>query len=528
MKNQKNRERLVFESLLDPGESTIDLERLPAELEKAGLRLDDPRLTQCVENIEASRRFEPADNRVSYERFVQLVGPSILTVERALKGEMVIPDFDSFGSEIERIFRTAESNHGGEVAGYIPQLGRVSPDKYGVSLCTVDGQRLSLGDTDEPFSAQCTVKPVNYALALEEHGDSVVHDLIGCEPSGRSFNELTLNGEGRPHNPMLNSGAILCGSLIRRDLSIADRFEYVQDVWQKLSGGTRPGFCNPIYLSERETADRNFALGYFMREKKAFPEDTDLLGTLEFWIQCCSLEVTAELVSVVAATLANGGICPLTGERIFRPDTVQKVLSMMYSCGMYDFSGEFAFRIGLPAKSGVSGVLMAVVPNVMGFCTWSPRLDQHGNSVRGIEFCKELVSTFNFHNYDNLVGGLHEKQDPRRDRHQQKRNLLVDLCWAASEGDVDGIRRLRVQGADLDAADYDGRTALHLAASEGRARVVAYLIRRGVNPAPVDRWGNTPLDDARRGGFTEVERLLSTDSGTVRGDSEKEEMRRAG
>jgi glutaminase len=118
----------------------------------------------------------------------------------------------------------------------------------------------------------------------------------------------------------------------------------------------------------------------------------------------------------------------------------------MYSCGMYDFSGEWAFRIGLPAKSGVSGAILVVVPNVMGFCTWSPRLDAHGNSVRGVTFCKELVRRLNFHNYDNLVGGVQGKRDPRRHRDQEHRSLLVDLYWAASEGDLNGIRRLVVQG----------------------------------------------------------------------------------
>jgi glutaminase len=151
----------------------------------------------------------------------------------------------------------------------------------------------------------------------------------------------------------------------------------------------------------------------------------------------------------------------------------------MYSCGMYDFSGEWAFRIGLPAKSGVSGAILVVVPNVMGFCTWSPRLDAHGNSVRGVTFSKELVRRFNFHNYDNLVGGVQGKKDPRRHRDQEHRSLLVDLYWAASEGDLNGIRRLVVQGVDLDVADYDGRTALHLAASEGQFAIVEYSRKAG-------------------------------------------------
>jgi glutaminase len=280
-------------------------------------------------------------------------------------------------------------------------------------------------------------------------------------------------------------------------------------MWERLAGGTRPTFSNPVYLSERRTADRNFALGHFMREKGAFPDNTDLVETLEFYFQMCSLELTAEAFSVVAATLANGGVCPITGLRVLQPGTVQRVLSLMDSCGMYDFSGEWAFRIGLPAKSGVSGVIMIVIPNVLGIVTWSPRLDPLGNSVRGIAFARELVGTFNFHNYDNLAGRVHGKIDPRLAPHQTRRNLQVDLCWAASEGDLDGIGRLLVQGVDLEEADYDGRTALHLAASEGRADVVALFVRRGVELEPIDRWGNTPLDDARRGGYQEVVDLLT-------------------
>ena len=169
-----------------------------------------------------------------------------------------------------------------------------------------------------------------------------------------------------------------------------------------------------------------------------------------------------------------------------------------------------------PAKSGVSGVVMVVVPNVMGFCTWSPRLDKHGNSVRGIDFYRELVSTFNFHNYDNLVGGLSEKADPRARPHQTSRNLLVDLCWAAAEGDVTGLQRLVVRGVDLDAADYDGRTALHLAASEGQSNVVQYLVARGVRRDPIDRWGNTPVEDARRAGHESVVALLAETAADLR------------
>jgi glutaminase len=291
------------------------------------------------------------------------------------------------------------------VADYIPQLKRVDPEKFGIAVCTVDGQRYSVGDTNDLFCVQSMCKPINYSLALEEHGVAAVHRHVGREPSGRGFNELSLTDDGLPHNPMINSGAIMTTSLLRSGDELADRFDHVAATWRSLSGSNRVGFNNSVYLSERRTADRNFALGYFMRERGAFPDGTDLVETLEFYFQCCSIELDAQGMGVVAATFANAGINPLTNEPVFKPSTVRHCLSLMSSCGMYDYSGEFAFTIGLPAKSGVSGGLMLVVPGVMGVCIWSPRLDALGNSVRGVAFCKELVTQYNFHVFDSLTVG---------------------------------------------------------------------------------------------------------------------------
>ena len=296
--------------------------------------------------------------------------------------------------------------------------------------------------------------------------------------------------------------------MVQPEAVIADRFDYVLDTWSRLSGNFRAGFNNSVYLSERQTADRNFALGYFMRENNAFPANTDLIQTLEFYFQCCSIEVTTQALSVVPATLANGGICPITGERIFRPDTVKNCLSLMGSCGMYDFSGEFAFTIGLPAKSGVAGGLMVVIPNLLGFAIWSPALDSLGNSVRGLEFCKKLVSKFNFHVFDSLVGSDNQKNDPRQKRNQSTIDGAISLCWAAAEGDIKEMQRLVARGVDINQADYDGRTAMHLAASEGHAAAVEYLLKHGATPTPIDRWGNSPLDDALRAGHAQVAALL--------------------
>jgi len=337
-----------------------------------------------------------------------------------------------------------------------------------------------------------------------------VHRHVGREPSGRSFNELALNPQGLPHNPMVNAGAIMTTSLIRPEENIADRFDHVAATWARLAGGRRPGFNNAVYLSERQTADRNFALGYSMRESGAFRPGTDLVTTLEFYFQSCSIEVDAQMLAVAAASLANAGVCPLTEDPVFTPGTVQSCLSLMSSCGMYDFSGEFAFTIGLPAKSGVSGAVMLVIPGLMGICVWSPRLDEHGNSVRGIEFCRQLAAAYNVHVFDSLHAGHGRaaKRDPRRKKNQTQTEAVVALCWAASQGDLNEVRALVATGVEPGTADYDGRTALHLAAAEGQLEVVRYLLACGTDPQPVDRWGGTPLSDAEGNGHTDVAGLL--------------------
>ena len=345
-----------------------------------------------------------------------------------------------------------------------------------------------------------------YCAALEENGADTVHSHVGREPSGLSFNELTLNPNGLPHNPMINAGAIMSSSLIQADKPMADRFDHLSRLIGRLAGQQTAAFDNGTFHSEKETADRNFALAHYMREVGAFPEGTDIHKTLDLYFSACSLQTTSEAMSVIAATFANGGVCPLSEERIFAEDTMKNCLSMMYSCGMYDYSGEFAFTVGLPAKSGVSGVIMAVIPNVMGIVVWSPRLDQCGNSVRGVEFFKSLVKHFNFHNYDNLVES--SKLDPRRRNGVEKLNATYSAIYAASIGDINELKRLVARGHGLEAADYDGRTPIHLAAAEGQLEAVTYLVNQGVQVNPRDRWNNTPLDDARKHGRSEVAKLL--------------------
>jgi len=512
------REYRLFRSLDVHNENRVFVTDVLDAISRAGLTKDDVRLRETMKGLEPySLR-----DQLSCQKFCELVRPNILLVEQALQDNVVIPDFVEFCAELERIFEKTKENLQGKVADYIPQLSRVDPELYAVALCTIDGQRFSIGDTEEDFCVQSACKPIFYCLALEEHGEDYVHRYIGREPSGQVFNELTLSKEGKPHNPMINAGAIMSGSMVGADLDPAVRFDFVLERWGSLCGGEKVGFDNLVYQSERKTADRNFALGYYMREHKAFPENADMLQALEFYFQSCSIEVNVEKMSVLAATLANGGVCATNGERILKTKTVQHCLSLMVSCGMYDFSGEFAFTIGLPAKSGVSGILVVVIPNVMGMCLWSPRLDSRGNTVRGVEFCKELVKIFNFHNYDNLTG-VSDKADPRFNRIQTMA-MVGQLIWAASKGDQGAIHRLIVRGFDQDAGDYDKRTPLHLAAAEGRENVVQYFLENGAAVNPKDRWDGTPLDDAYRHGHKKVVKLLEAHGG-VRSNSAEGENR---
>lgn len=489
-------------------DGTISRLDLADRLCDTGFAADDSRVRDALAAVDGLGAHARS---LTLEQFIQLGQANNGLIGRALRGDLIIPDFAGFANELIGIYEGLLDDQRGAVADYIPQLKNVDPDQLAIAVCTVDGQRFSIGQSRTGFCIQSICKPINYCLALEEHGPEFVHRHVGREPSGRNFNALSFDDQGLPHNPMINAGAIMVSSLMRPQADMAERFDFVTKAWNRLSGGERVGFNNAVYLSERQTADRNFALAYSMRESRAFPAGTNLIETLEFYFQCCSIEADAELVSVVAATLANGGVSPTVGGHVFSTSTVQRCLSLMSSCGMYDYSGEFAFEIGLPAKSGVSGALMIVIPKVMGICVWSPRLDRNGNSVRGIEFCRELVSRYNFHVFDGLVDNQTTgKRDPRvKPDHAVLADILT-LCWAAGSGDLEKVRSLVQSGVDPNIGNYDRRTPLHLAASEGHADIVEYLLVHGVDPAPVDRWGGTPQSDAERAGHTGVVALLTS------------------
>lgn len=498
-------ERRLFLSFLDDDSESIQIKKVLNKFETMGFLKDDPRLIKIRNNFK-----DITTTTIGYKDFKNCIENNICILGKILKQELIIPNFKLFTEKIKTIYELTKSDNGGQVANYIPQLKRVNPDQYGISVCTIDGQRYNIGETNVDFTVQSCCKPINYGIALEVLGEEKVHKYVGREPSGQSFNELTLNKNGKPHNPLINSGAIMTSSLIKQELPLAERFEYIIDIWKKLSGGIyKIGFNNSVYLSEKGTADRNYALAYFMKEtngqkKIGFPENTNLDNTLELYFQCCSIEVNSEILSIVASTLANGGINPFTGERVWSSSTVKNVLSMMLMCGMYDYSGECAFKIGIPSKSGVAGAVMIVIPNVMGIVSWSPALDSIGNSYRGIRFCEEFGKIFNFHIFDNIYDTT--KYNPLDNNYTSyHQNEFSELCLSAKQGDLEYLKKLFNMEIDMGQSDYDGRTALHLASCEGHKDIVKFLLDIGkVKKNPIDRWKRTPLDDAKDNNHTEI------------------------
>uniref|UniRef100_A0A914X683 glutaminase n=1 Tax=Plectus sambesii TaxID=2011161 RepID=A0A914X683_9BILA len=512
-------EDLIFELFKIPNTNEASIGKLFSVMKSFGLREDDPRLKPMMEKVrliesETEERehetHDPKHWKLTREQFRECVSESLLLISQTLRNNLVVPSWHEFCQRIKTIFEKCKTVSTGKVATYIPQLARQDPNQWGVSICTVDGQRVSFGSARTPFCFQSVSKAFTYAIVASEIGADAVHSYVGQEPSGRLFNDICLDGSGKPHNPMVNSGAIIVSTLLKSGMDMADRFDHVLTEYKKLAGGEYIGFNNATFLSERDTADRNFALSYYMKEYECFPKGvTSVRDTLDFYFQLCSLETNCESASVMAATLANGGVCPLTGEKCLDNRPCRDVLSLMYSCGMYDYSGQFSFHVGLPAKSGVSGAMIVVVPNLMGICLWSPPLDKMGNTVRGVEFCKELIETFNFHNYDSLLHAESKKFDPRKRPGDADAEHIVLLLFAAKMGDLSAIRRFFMQGANLEMGDYDGRTALHLAASEGHHELIKFLLDVAkVRHDPEDRWKRTPLDDARTFKFDECMRLL--------------------
>lgn len=282
----------------------------------------------------------------------------------------------------------------GEVASYIPALANADPNKFGICLVTMDGEAYCVGDCDHPFTLQSISKPFVYATALADQGCEFVTSRVGVEPSGDAFNSISLDPHsGAPLNPMINAGAIATAGLVAGDTPEAQ--------WQRIEASLGAFIGHDIRVddevcqSESETGFRNRAIAWMLKNFGVIAGHP--MPVLENYFRQCSILVHCRDLAYMAATLANGGTHPLTGAKAIAPEHVERVLSVMTTCGMYDFAGSWLYEVGMPAKSGVGGGIIAVLPGRFGIGVFSPRLDEKGNSVRGIEVCKQLSKDFGLH-----------------------------------------------------------------------------------------------------------------------------------
>jgi len=288
-------------------------------------------------------------------------------------------------------FRTLDR---GAIATYIPELARADPRWFGISVATADGYVYEVGDTRQRFTIQSISKPFVYGLALEDRGKAAVLERIGVEPTGDAFNEISLEStSGRPRNPMINAGAIAATSLVLGD-SHEDRWARIVALFS-MYAGRRLELSEAVYRSERETGHRNRAISHMLRNFEIIRRDPE--PDLDLYFRQCSIEVDCRDLSIMGATLATGGVNPVTRDRVIHPGNVDEVLSVMTTCGMYDYAGEWVYRVGLPAKSGVAGGIVAVLPGQLAIGVFSPQLDERGNSVRGVAVCEALSEELELH-----------------------------------------------------------------------------------------------------------------------------------
>ncbi len=300
-----------------------------------------------------------------------------------------------FRKYLQDLHASLSNEKGGAVANYIPELAKANPDWFGLSVVTLGGTQYDVGDSKQRFTIQSVSKAFMYGLALEDRGKESTLARVGVEPTGDAFNSIIKLDQDshRPHNPMVNAGAIATAGLIRGKDS-PERVNRMMDMFERYAG-RRLEVDIAVYASEKATGHRNRALAHLMLNFGMIEERIDEI--LDLYFQQCSIQVTSHDLAMMGATLANGGVNPVTGVQAVQPEYVQDVLSVMYTCGMYDYAGQWAYDVGLPAKSGVGGGICAVVPGVMGIGVFSPLLDAKGNSVRGVKACERLSRELGLH-----------------------------------------------------------------------------------------------------------------------------------
>jgi len=330
---------------------------------------------------------------------------------------------------LNRLHRECEAIQTGEVATYIPELARADKSWFGICLAATNGHLYEVGDTRQPFTIQSISKALVYGIALEDNGEDAVLQRVSVEPTGEPFNSISLDPHsGRPLNPMINAGAIAVAGLVA-GATTGQKFHRILRTFSDYAGRDLTVDL-AVCESEKSTGHRNRAIVHMLRSFDIIGAEPEQV--LDLYFRQCSISVDCRDLAVMAATLANGGVNPCTGRRAAPQECVGKILSLMATCGMYDFAGEWMYQVGIPAKSGVGGGILAVLPGQLGIGVFSPALDLHGNSVRGIEVCRAISRDFGLHLFNV----------------RNAANSVIRYCYDSSQM---SSRRLRpgVEGAIL-------------------------------------------------------------------------------
>jgi glutaminase len=405
----------------------------------------------------------------------------------------------------------------GDIFHGTPALEDVDPESFGICLATVDGYVYEVGDTRLPFCIQSISKPFTYGVALTDRGHAFVDSKIDVEPSGDAFNEISLHPvTHRPRNPMINAGAIAASSMVA-GATAAEQTARLCSVYAAFAGRELE-LDDEIYDSQLESGHRSRAIAHMLREFEILESAPD--NAVEVYLRQCSTMVDCRDLSMMGATLANGGAHPLTGKRVIAPSCTERVLSVMSTCGMYDGAGEWVAQVGMAAKSGVGGGIVAVLPGQLSIAVLSPRLDVHGNSVRGIKACRRLSNELELHalhvarsahsavrdSYDILEAPspLQRPQEERRVLEEHGRAARIyelhgDLLFAGAESVV---REITAAADDLELLALDVRRVNDVAEVSRRLlrSLRDALHEQGCETAVIDPDGMIPKDASSNGG----------------------------
>ena len=278
----------------------------------------------------------------------------------------------------------------GKLASYIPELAKADKTDFGMCVIAPDGTATCTGDADKAFTMQSIIKPIILLVALMDNGAAAVRHLVGVESTGKPFDAFNYSDQAlncENINPMINTGAIALCSLIKGDTYL-EKFNKILDMTRKISGNPNIQVDEQVYASEKATGNKNRALAYMLKAYGMLHDDVE--DVLDCYFRACSVKATVVDLAKIAYVFAHGGVNPETGERLFAKEYARHVNAVLMTCGMYDGSGEFALNVGVPAKSGVGGGIMAVVPGRMGIGIYSPALDKKGNSIAGIKALEVL------------------------------------------------------------------------------------------------------------------------------------------